>query len=124
MAVETSKMFYIDPELDSEERYDMAKFMEWVNDNHDPITSNLFEDIRKIQSGGSYTIQGENGRPDLVSYEIYGDTQYWWILLVYNSLTTFNTFTNGEAINFPSLSALEDYYFSLKIKQDKQDKEV
>ena len=124
MAVETSKMFFIDFELESDERYDLGKFLQWVDDNHDPLTSNLFENIKKIKSGGLYTIQGDGERPDNISFKIYGSTEYWWVILLYNGITEYNSLPNGKQINYPNLQALEDFYFSLKIKQDKQDKET
>ena len=118
-----SKEFFINLDVDSDERFDMAKFMEYLGDNYDPLTSHLFNEVQNIKQGGKYQIQGEDGRPDLLSYRIYGNTQYWWLILIYNGITEFNNFSTGTEISFPQLSALEDFYFSLKIKQTRQDKE-
>lgn len=122
--LEGSKEFFLNLDVDSDERYDLAKFMEYLNgDNYDPLTSHFFNEIQNLKQGGKYQIQGEDGRPDLLSYRIYGNTQYWWVILIYNGITEFNNFVTGTEMKFPQLQALEDFYFSLKIKQKRQDKE-
>ena len=118
-----SKMFFIDFELESDERYDLGKFLQWVDDNHDPLTSSMFENVRKLRSGGNYIVQGDGERPDNISFKLYGSTEYWWIILIYNGLIEHNRISNGQQIKYPEIQALEDFYFSLKIKQDRQDRE-
>lgn len=42
-------------------------------------------------------------RPDLLSYDIYGDVSYSWVLLQYNNILDINTeFTAGTEIVAPS----------------------
>lgn len=48
--------------------------------------------------------QSHNRRPDLFSYELYGDAQYWWVFALYNrnSITDpINDFTTGKRIYVP-----------------------
>lgn len=121
----SSKEFFINLEVESEERFDLAKFMEFLQgDNHDPLTSSVFNNIRSLEKGGQYRVSGEDGKPDLISYRIYGDTQYWWIILAYNGKTSYLDIKNGEELIFPTIVAIEDFYFSLKINQNVQDKDV
>jgi hypothetical protein len=93
----------------------MARFMNFT-DNFDPLTSSLLTDIKTLPESGVYTVQGEDSRPDLLSYRIYNDPQYWWVLLIFNRKFEFADFKTGDPIAYPSLDSLEDLVFSLKSK--------
>ncbi len=110
-------LFYIDVKNKSKERYDQAKFFEYQNDGYDPLTSGFLDAVMSLPESGVYTVQGEDGRPDLISYRIYEDTQYWWILLYYNNKLEFDEFKTGDKVKYPSVSSIEDIYFGLKAKQ-------
>lgn len=112
-------LFFIDLNTDAVSRYAPENFMQYANGNHDPITSDLLMTLKNLQSGGQFTINGQESRPDQIAQAIYGDTQYWWIILVYNSITSIDQLVNGLQLGFPQVAALEDYYFSLKRQQDK-----
>ena len=103
-------MFYIDTEFDTNTRFDTIKFVEFNKDNIDCVTSFMFSNISALPSIGTYTILYEENRPDLLSYNLYGDTQYWWVLMWYNSLLSINDLVNGLVISYPSLSSLENLY--------------
>lgn len=113
----TSAEFFINLDKESSERYDMSKFMLYDVDNHDPLTSNFIRELLNLQPQGQYTVQGEDNRPDLLSYKIYGSTQYWWILLSYNNILEFDNISTGDTISYPSLGDLENLYFGLKAKE-------
>jgi len=125
MARETeAKQFFIDLDRDTTLRFDMARFMLYDEDVFEPITSHVIENIKGLTSGGQYTVKGDDFRPDQVSFKIYGTTEFWWILLIYNEKLSFQEIQHGDELNFPSIQALEDLYFQLKINQNKVDKEV
>lgn len=109
-------LFFIDLEKETDKRFDISKFFEFT-DNYDPLSSGFVSSLKSISMGGLYTITKEDGRPDLISNNIYGDTQYWWILMLYNDYVIVEDFKIGEQIKYPSLTELEDLYFSLKVKQ-------
>jgi hypothetical protein len=113
--------FYINLTADTTNRYDQENFIPFNVDNYDPIQSNILGALTSIPSGGQYTIQGAESRPDIISNDIYGDPQYWWIILAYNELTTIDSLTNGLEIEYPRVDLLEDYYFTLKTQQDAVD---
>ena len=49
-----------------------------------------------------------DNRPDLISFEYYGDFNYGWLIALHNNIIDPNTeFTVGKVINIPSL----DEYF-------------
>lgn len=111
--INTTGTFYINLDIQST-RFDFSKFMRWNDDNLDPLTSLFLHKLKEINPGGFYRINGEEGRPDLVSYNIYGSTQGWWLLLYYNDIIDPESLSNGDTLKYPLLSDLEDLYFSLK----------
>lgn len=111
-----SGMFFLDLDKISQERYDMAKFLEYT-DNFDPLTSSFMTDLVNLPQNGSYEVRGEDQRPDLLSYKIYNNTQYWWVLMMYNRKFEFSEFKTGDIITYPSLEDVDNMFFSLKAKQ-------
>jgi nucleoid-associated protein YgaU len=109
--------FFINLDKEASERYDMSRFMNYDTDNHDPLTSNFLRSLQALQPQGQYTVQGEDGRPDNLSFKIYGSTQYWWIILLYNGISEFDKISTGDVLNYPGLDSLEDLYFGLKAKE-------
>lgn len=110
-------LFFINLELESDERFDMGKFYNYETDAYDVLTSDFFRRLKQLKKFGEYNVQNEEGRPDRLSKKIYNSFQYWWILLAYNDITETNKLESGMTINFPSLDDLEDLLFSLKGKQ-------
>jgi len=108
--------FFINPTLQPPKRFDMALFME-NTDNLDPLTSEFLRLMPALESSGRYTVLDEDSRPDLLSYRIYGDTQYWWILLLYNQIIDVESLVTGTILLYPSISDLESLYFSLSAKE-------
>lgn len=118
MADTPDSLFFINLGANTENRYDQENFLKWNADNYDVVTSDFLLELKNIESGGQYTIQGAESRPDIISNDIYGDTQYWWLILVYNNITAVDQLTNGLEIQYPRVDLLEDYYFNLKTQQD------
>ena len=56
-------------------------------------------------------------RPDLLSLKLYGDMQYWWILLKVNTIDDpWNDMTPEKVIVVPSLLDIEDFYLVVKAR--------
>ena len=106
-------MFYIDLDREYPTRYGFEKFCSLENDTYDILTSYFIDRMKDLPMVGIYKVSGEERRPDLVSYEIYEDTQYWWILMNYNNLIFVDDISEGTEIGYPSIDDLEDIYFSL-----------
>jgi hypothetical protein len=112
-----SKSFFIDLNTSNlKERYALSKFLEF-SDNFDPITSEFMNKLVSLKSSGSYQIAGEDARPELISNEIYGNTQYWWAIMFYNGITKVDDLVNGMVLKYPSSDDIEDLYFILKSKE-------
>lgn len=105
-------MFKLNYDLFPEKRFDMAKFMPFAN-GFDVLDSTLVSKIMELPVTGNYTVRLEPSRPDLLSWNLYRDTQYWWILLMFNNLSTPEELVLGKEIKYFALSDLETLYFSL-----------
>ena len=111
-------MYYIDNETITIDKYDMAKFLEFDEDGvFDCLSSYFLSEIPKLPLSGNYTLRAEEERPDLLSYNIYGDTQYWWILLWYNNMLKPQDLKVGTIIKYPSLSSIEQLYMNASLYQ-------
>jgi hypothetical protein len=95
-------------------RFDLGKFMRFEDDCFDPLTSTMIEEIEALEQEGITKIRVEENRPDLLSYRLYGDTQYWWVIMFYNRIYDWEDVTIGSFIKYPSLSALDLKYFTLR----------
>lgn len=111
-----TKLFFIDLNVESDDRYDLSKLLEY-SDNYDPLNSTFLNEIKSIAEGGEYVIANEEGRPDLVSYNIYNTTQYWQIIMLYNGIDDVDFLTIGLKIKYPSIADLENLFFNLKARQ-------
>lgn len=59
-------------------------------------------------------------RPDMLSYRIYGDSQYWWILCKINNIDdVWNDMNIGDDLIVPSISDIEEFYNKVKKKVSK-----
>lgn len=109
--------FFINSDVPTFKRYDLAKFLEYGDDSFDPLTSSMLDRIDNLALGGYYTVQGEDGMPWMLSERLYGDSQYWWIIMLYNGFAGIEDIVNGEDIKYPSINAIQDEYFTLKTRE-------
>ena len=110
-------LFYINSNYKSKDRFDLAKFLKEENDTHSMLDSKFILDLNKLPSDGTFLVQTEEQRPDRIADKIYGDSHYWWVILMYNGITDVSEVVSGITINYPSLEDLEDLYFSLKSQE-------
>lgn len=117
-------MYYINNDLETSIRYNMAKFMEFDTDSFCILDSYMCTQVKNLPYSGVLTVTTQVNSPDLLSYDIYGNTQYWWLLMLYNDLTSPQEIKAGMPIAFPSLNNIENLYFTLSTKQKTKDTEV
>lgn len=103
-------MFFLKDDKQQPKRFDMIKFFNFDADNIESLTSFFGYAIPRLPEIGTRTVIQEEKRPDLLSYNIYNDTQYWWILLWYNNILNVNELTAGMEIRYPALNAIEELY--------------
>lgn len=110
-------MHFYDVEGDYKKQYDMGKFLPFVTGFSDVLQSYFFENLRSIPAQGKWQIQNGAGDPQLISYEIYGDTQYWWLLMAFNDVVSLDELTVGRVLVYPSLSEMTSLFFDLKARE-------
>ena len=109
-------MFYINNEITTNDKFDLAKFIEMdENGVFDSINSYVLFTLPTSPRSGSYVIGAEAYRPDYIAYTVYGDTQYWWIIMWYNHCFNPLDLKEGLEISYPSLSALNQLYLQASL---------
>lgn len=105
-------------------KWDPARYIEFRSGTYDPINAYLLRALKDLPVQGTYTVVDDINRPDMISAAIYrNDTQYWWLLMLYNNITSYAPGTkyllipNGTVVKFFSLDDLERLRFSLRAKQ-------
>lgn len=116
-------MHFINLELlntkDFKERFDLQKFVGFSENVYDYLDSYFIEQVTKLPVFGKTIVQIEENRPDLVSYRIYGTTQFWYILMLYNGMVSPFELVEGQELNYPKIEDIEKLYFSLNALQRK-----
>ena len=112
-------MYYINNDIITTEKFDLIKFMELGEDMvADSLSSYVLYRLPYLPVYGKIILDSSNaGRPDLISYYLYGDTQYWWIVMWYNGIYSVKDLTAGRKINYPSLGAIEELYLNTNIQE-------
>jgi hypothetical protein len=79
----------------------------------DPVSFSFrefFEFMRDKTVKQRRIAESEEGAPDLISYQEYGDEQYWWVIMYINKIQDpINDLTAGTLIAIPSLSDVEEF---------------
>lgn len=109
-----TELFYINLAIESDERFDLAKFMDYDEDRFDPLTSFFLRELPLLQSRGQYAITVEEQRPDLISYKFFGTTEYWWLIMAYNKLLSVEELTTGTVLEIPSEESMSKLFFRLR----------
>jgi hypothetical protein len=81
------------------------------------LLNNYYNTCFKIKRPVSYYTICEQDlyRPDLLSYKLYGTTDYWWLLLKVNSIDNIWEDLNVEdVIQVPDILDFEDFYSETK----------
>ena len=72
--------------IETEQKWDMIKFLQFNVDNCDPLNSFTYTFIKDLPEEGTRIIRRSTHRPDTLSYILYGSTQYWWLIMLYNNI--------------------------------------
>lgn len=97
---------------DPRRRFDIARFVFFREGTFDVPNSQFIHRIKELPAVGVYTVNNDAFRPDMISHAIYKDTQYWWLLLAFNDLTSNDQFPVGALVNYFSLDDLNTLFFS------------
>lgn len=76
----------------------------------DLSSSGFNSHVFKVRPSKFYVYGKYVGRPDLISIDVYGSQDYWWMLMKYNGVCdVFSELVDGTMIELPSLSDLNSY---------------
>lgn len=124
-------MDFLDSSFKSVSRFDPVRLIAFRDGAFDPCNSYFLAAVPKLPKAGEYIVKDAANRPDIISSDIFcpkgrpdlGDTQYWWLLLLYNGLwdstgaSLYPSIPKGTVISFFSIDDLERLYFSLRARQ-------
>lgn len=80
-----------------------------TDDGLDPLTDVGLNAVASVLSHYLYTIsEKEAGRPELISYYVFGSVDYWKELMSYNGICDVRTLKNGTTIRIPNRSEFMD----------------
>jgi len=80
-------------------------------------------DFDSFPSGDDYYMVKQQfiGRIDLISYDVYGTVDLWWLILLRNNIIDpINDIEVGDVLKIPSISDYYDY-FNKNIKVSEQE---
>ncbi len=98
--------------------YTRSNFFDIMVDNNgvesiDPVSFEFVEFFEFMRSKIIKTRrikESEEGAPDLISFQEYGDEQYWWVILYINKIQDpINELTAGTLIAIPRISDIEEF---------------
>jgi N-acetylglutamate synthase/N-acetylornithine aminotransferase len=73
----------------------------------DPLLDKVVPSIQSIVSHSMHDVTAdERGAPDLISLNVYGATDYWWIILAYNGIGSYRLITEGITLKIPDLGSV------------------
>lgn len=109
-------MYGINMDVDAKPRFDLRRYCEWSEDGdmYDICNSGFVAKLEKLPVAGEVEITVDEERLDNLSYKLYGSTQYWWILALYNFMPNFKYLRKGVIIRYFRLSDLEMMNMTLK----------
>jgi hypothetical protein len=103
-----------DPQIAGMKRFDIARFLFARDGYFDAASSYLIQNLPSLPMVGYYIIVDTPFRPDTISFDIWGDTQYWWMVMLYNNIIDIRNLPQLTRLNYFSLSDL-DLMFSKMI---------
>ena len=56
-------------------------------------------------------------RPDFISFRVYGDSQYWWVLCKFNNIDDiWNDMKLDDVLLVPNLNDINDFYNRVRMR--------
>lgn len=101
--------------IDTPVRYESSKFFPFSEvGGFDIIRSYFAQQLGFIPEFGDMEIVTNEGRIDLAALDAMGETQYFWLLLMYNGIIDVNELSTGKILKIPDKNKLEELYFRVK----------
>lgn len=102
-------------------RYDRGRFFNKEifdgQPSFDILDGRILSEFIALKEEGLFYITDELLSPDLISYRLYGDERYWWLLMLYNNLVEVDEIYPGMEFRFPSRRDIDTMYSNLGSKR-------
>lgn len=103
------------------DKYSRNKFYTYNDINNireADLVQNKFKDFKFTRGKLSYTVKSNDlQRPDLISYNIFGRVNYWWIIMKINGIEDiWNDLYVGQTLLIPLEADLEDFVLKTRMK--------
>lgn len=101
-------------------RFNRTKFYKEKMIDNNPELDFLLGDIQDFEikrECSFHTIREEDvKRPELLSYKLYGNQAYWWILMYINEIhDVWNDMIVGTVIQVPHVKDIQEWYLKRNI---------
>ena len=98
----------------SDERYDLAKVMNFVSDNYDVINSPFLNKFKLLPVVSYYNVSEGYQDLDQISQEVYNSPFYTFYIMYYNDLLS-ETVSEDTILKMFSLTDLDNLYQNISI---------
>lgn len=112
-------LFVMNPDVVSDERYDLAKFMDYKVDTYDVLNCPLLMGLKKLPVWRYYRVNEGYKDIDMISFDAYETLHYGHLIQYYND-TTLEQFEEDTVLKLFAVEDLEDLYSKL-INKDLDD---
>ena len=112
--IDTSKTFPV--------RYDLGKLLKYDGRaaEYDILLSQFIRRLKGLVSSNIRIVRrDEEFDLALIAFRVFGDTQFWWVLVEFNNVVNFDDIKEGVELAIPSVTDLERIYFELKNQERK-----
>ncbi len=81
---------------------------------YDSLTADFIDHISDLSEFGHVEVTSEVQDLPLLSFQIYGTSDYWWVLMMYNEFMSPEEVVSGVRLKYPALGDLDKLYFELR----------
>lgn len=86
----------------------------------DPLRSTVWTDrFFQLPSLLILVAMNQGGRPDLIAYDYFGDSDYYIFIMYYNRFLEETEFSIGREIRIPIKEELDRYLMQLRMQQER-----
>lgn len=96
----------------SEEKYDIAKFLNFEGDVYDVLASPFLIQLQQLPTVQYYNVSSGFKDIDLIAAEVYEDSFFAYLIQFYNNDFR-ETFPEGTVLKLFSVDNLNDIYYNL-----------
>lgn len=104
-------------DFQSEEKYDLAKFLNFSEGVYDVVNSPFLALLKKLPVVRYYEVSYGYKEIDLIADSVYGDPFFAYLIQFYNNDFR-DHFPEGVVLNMFSLSDLENLYYELSTNKN------